>query len=86
MTTLARAVFAVSIGVATIALTSIQPMPAVAFTQIGEEMGKCNPDDKKKCACKDSACAQRSQTTDANKKSAKPSAPKATGMNAGKKQ
>jgi hypothetical protein len=86
MTTLARAVFAVSIAVATIALTSIQPMPAIAFTQIGEEAGKCNQNDKKKCACKDSACAQRSETTDANKKSAKPSVPKASGMTAGKKQ
>jgi len=59
MTKFATIIFAVSMGIA--GIVSVQPTPAAA-TQIGEDMGKCmqkNSRDKM-CACKDSACAQRS--------------------------
>jgi hypothetical protein len=57
-----KAIFAASIGIASIAAVLIQPTPVAALSQIGEDMGKCQQKahfKDKMCACKDSACAQK---------------------------
>jgi hypothetical protein len=61
MTKFTKVFFAASIGIASIVAVLIQPTPVAAFTQIGDDMGKCQQKahfKDKMCACKDSACAQ----------------------------
>jgi hypothetical protein len=72
MTKLATIIFALSMGIA--AIVSVQPTPAAAFTQIGEDMGKCTQNNfkDKMCACKDSACAQKHSDAPANQGKPKP--------------
>jgi hypothetical protein len=76
--------FAASIGITTVAAVSIQATPAAAFTQIGEDMGKCAQKahfKDKMCACKDSACAQKLGSIGAKKNGPAAAAPKANGVN-----
>jgi hypothetical protein len=72
MTKFSTIIFAVSMGFA--GIVSVQPTPATAFTQIGEDMGKCTQNNfkDKRCACKDTACATKRSAAPANQGKPKP--------------
>jgi hypothetical protein len=71
------------IGIAAIAAITPEPTHAA---QIGEDMGKCMQKAKagfkdKMCACKDSACAQRSAAASAKKNGPAVAGSKTNGAN-----
>ena len=73
--------FVASIGVTIVAAVSVLPTPATA-APIGQDSGKCQQKahfKDKMCACKDSACAQKLQTSAAKKGGGTAAAPKVNG-------